>query len=331
MNERFEQFYAEHFGTAWPQMRAALLKHHLPMLRFASTHKEKVRELFAQHHFSFETLPWYAHAALWPKELPFGETVPGITEGLLYAMNASSLIPPLVLSRALSDLIQKGVDVKILDACAAPGGKTLVLAEEMPNAHITANELSADRLGRLRATLNQYHYEDIRTQKSQAETLFKKFPDHYDGILLDAPCSSEAHVMASEKHLSEWSPNRVKQMQFRQLALLGGLLLALKPGGVLLYSTCSLAPEENEIVVAKFLNKRGEHIELLNAHDYFNATGSNGLPIVSHEIASKLIRIFPDKDHLDPMFVAVFRKKITVQEESTRVGRAGMETLEDDL
>lgn len=309
MNERFEQFYTEKFGDRWNTLRTSLLEEHLPVLRFQPQDEENVRALFSEHNLSFNTLSWYSHAALWPKELPFGETLPGVAEGLLYVMNASSLLPPLILSRALKE----NNALEILDACAAPGGKTLVLAQELSNVHITANELSSDRLGRLRATLAHYHHEEIKTLKSQAETLFKKMPEHFDAILLDAPCSSEAHVIASEKHLNEWSPNRVKQMQFRQLALLGGLLLALKPGGILVYSTCSLAPEENEIAVEKFLHKRGEHVELLNAHDYISDMGSDGLQVIPSDISSKLIRIFPDKDHLDPMFVSVFRKKITEQ------------------
>lgn len=305
MNPAFETYYSERFAQRWPTLRTALATHHLPILRFAPHHTERARTLCAAHNLTFAPLPWYAHAIAWPVELPFGETMPGVAEGVFYIMNASSLIPPLVLAHTLHDTPSP----HILDACAAPGGKTLVLAEELPTAQITANELSAERLSRLRNALALYRHPEITTLKAQAETLFKKTPEHYDAILLDAPCSSEAHVIASEKHMKEWTPNRVKQMQFRQLALLGGLLLALKPGGILVYSTCSLAPEENELVVEKFHHKRSEQIELLNAHDYINAPCGTGLPVVDSTLASRVIRIFPDTHQLDPMFVAVFRKR----------------------
>lgn len=305
--EQFEQYYSAQFGERWGAITAAFNTHHNPILRFSPKDEEAVKALWREQNLSLIPLSWYAHALIWPSEIPFGSPVPGVAEGLLYVMNPSSLLPPLALSRALTGIEQPS----ILDSCAAPGGKTLILADLIPASTIIANELSVDRAKRLRNTLRDYHHEDIRILKKSAETLFKEYPEHWDAILVDAPCSSEAHVYANAHYLGEWAKGRVTQMQFKQLALLGGLILALKPGGILVYSTCSLTPEENEIVIQKFLKKRGDTVELLNASDFLPEIGSHGLPCaVDSEILSKVKRIMPDTESLDPMFVAVLRKKL---------------------
>ncbi|HTX71337.1 MAG TPA: 16S rRNA methyltransferase, partial [Rectinemataceae bacterium] len=79
----------------------------------------------------------------------------------------------------------------------------------------------------------------------------------YDAILLDAPCSSERHVLADARALEEWSPARSRNLAARQWALLSSAFLMLKPGGCLVYSTCSLAPQENQGVVARLEGKYG--------------------------------------------------------------------------
>lgn len=304
--EQFEQYYSTLFGERWSAITAAFKTHYNPILRFSPKDKEAVRALFTEHNLTFTSLSWYPHALVWPSEIPFGSPVPGVAEGLLYVMNPSSLLPPLALSRALQVIETPS----ILDACAAPGGKTLVLADLVPNATITANEPSVDRAKRLRNTLRDYHHEDIRILKKSAETLFKEYPEHWDAILVDAPCSSEAHVYTNAHYLGEWAKGRVTQMQFKQLALLGGLILALKPGGILVYSTCSLTPEENEIAIQKLLKKRGDTVELLNAADFLPHIGSHGLPCaVDADVLAKVTRIMPDTESMDPMFVAVLRKK----------------------
>ena len=80
--------------------------------------------------------------------------------------------------------------------------------------------------------------------------------DQYDKILLDAPCSSEAHVLTSEKHLKQWSVKRTKGLAQIQYKMLASALIALKPGGRLVYSTCSISPLENDDVIKKIISKK---------------------------------------------------------------------------
>ena len=149
-----------------------------------------------------------------------------------------------------------------LDMCAAPGGKTLVLASGMgQGAQIQANELSRARRARLLTVLDEHLPPDIRTRIEvtgyDAATLPRYRQAYYDRILLDAPCSSERHVITDEKYLACWTPARIKMLAQRQWALLSAAFLLLKPGGFLVYATCALADAENDGVVQKLLKKYG--------------------------------------------------------------------------
>ncbi len=149
---------------------------------------------------------------------------------------------------------------EILDLCAAPGGKTLILASNMAeNATLLSNERSPERKNRLANTVKDCLSEKIQERvtiicKDGAQMCLKN-EEKFDAILLDAPCSSERHVLADPKYLSEWSPSRIKTLSMAQWALLSSAWRMLKPNGYLLYSTCALSPDENDNVVAKLLKK----------------------------------------------------------------------------
>lgn len=150
----------------------------------------------------------------------------------------------------------------ILDMCASPGGKTLVLASNMEeNAELLANERSVDRKKRLDRTIQtclpSEIQEKIRTSCKDGAKLCLESgnQNHFDRILLDAPCSSERHVLADPKYLAEWSPSRIKTLSVTQWSLLSSAWRMLSPDGFLLYSTCALSPDENDSVVAKLIKK----------------------------------------------------------------------------
>ncbi len=149
---------------------------------------------------------------------------------------------------------------QILDMCAAPGGKSLILASKMDeNSNLVCNERSAERRNRLCAVTKESLPEKIN-QKIQitgndGSLICKKTDKKFDSILLDAPCSSERHVYNSPKHLEQWTPSRVKNLSFTQWSLLSSAFLSLKDEGYILYSTCALAEEENDGVIKKLLKK----------------------------------------------------------------------------
>jgi 16S rRNA (cytosine1407-C5)-methyltransferase len=163
---------------------------------------------------------------------------------------------------------------RILDACAAPGGKSLVLASRLgtrpgtgAGLSLVANELSADRRRRLRDVLDRHLPRELRARVlltgRDAAAMCRSYQDAFDAILLDAPCSSERHVLSQAgarsggggrgdgAALAEWSPARIRGLAVRQWALLSSALIMLKKGCCLVYSTCALSPEENDGVVAR--------------------------------------------------------------------------------
>jgi len=164
---------------------------------------------------------------------------------------------------------------RVLDACAAPGGKTLVLASRLgPGSGLVANELSADRRRRLAAVLDRHLPPEARRRVEvlgrDAAAMCRSFEAAFDAVLLDAPCSSERHVLgqalahqrahegAREAALEAWSPARVRSLALRQWSLLSSALIMLKAGGSLVYSTCALSPEENDRVVARAVARYGK-------------------------------------------------------------------------
>lgn len=160
---------------------------------------------------------------------------------------------------AAMQLPLKGAE-RLLDMCAAPGGKTLVLAGRMDeDASLVSNERSQNRKQRLVTVcdtcLPSNIRERIKISCSDAAKWCTTQKECYERILLDAPCSSERHVLNDEKYLAEWSPNRIKSLAMEQWALLSCAYRLLEPDGYLLYSTCALAEAENDGVVERLLKK----------------------------------------------------------------------------
>ncbi len=290
--EGFEEYYATQFPDNWQELKAGLLKETKPILRFSVKNKETLERLWQKNNLTWQTLSWYPHAIEWPAEILLGEELPGYADNLFYVMNASSLLPILALDPRSNE--------RILDACAAPGGKTLAIADTLGDAsELIANDTSPKRRRRLQDNLRNYGHDEVQVTGKKSETLFKTQPDTYDKILVDAPCSSEKHVLNSPKHIEQWSYSRIKSLKQRQIALLSGLFLALKPGGRMVYSTCALTPEEDEEVVKKLLKKKKDAISLISM-DIQDIPGKQG------EFGW---RVYPSATtNLDPMFVAIFIK-----------------------
>lgn len=150
---------------------------------------------------------------------------------------------------------------KVLDLCAAPGGKTLILAGLLgESGELTSNDRSSARRARLRKVIAEHLPEKAASQvtvtghDASKWCLYEK--DAYDKILLDAPCSSERHVLTSPAHLKKWGTARTKHLSIQAYAMLVSALDAVKPGGTIVYSTCALSPLENDGVVEKLEKKR---------------------------------------------------------------------------
>ena len=214
----------------------------------------------------------------------------------------------------------------LLDLCAAPGGKTLVLASRMAtDAKLSSNERSPERKHRLsvvvESCLPPEISERVITSCSDGATWCRRQTECFDRILLDAPCSSERHVIADPKYLNNWSPSRIKTVTTEQWALLSSAYRLLRPEGILLYSTCALCPDENDGMIERLykkFNKEGNAFSLLEAEpDLSQISVFAQIILPGFEKTRYGYMIMPDKQNgAGPIYFSIIKKEMSVEKES---------------
>ena len=212
----------------------------------------------------------------------------------------------------------------LLDLCAAPGGKTLVISSLMEeDACLLSNERSRERLSRLHRVADQHMSESVRHRVTisgkDGATLCRNPANAFDRILLDAPCSSERHVLASPRHLEQWSPARIKTLAVAQWALLSSAYRMLKPGGYMVYATCALSPEENDTVVARLEGKFPD-VELVRELPPVPAAVTRfcSAPLPKPEVTERGFHVLPDWSHSHgggPLYFSLIHKKFCEETE----------------
>ncbi len=175
---------------------------------------------------------------------------PQYSQGWYYLQSFSSMVPVF----ALGDLTGR---LHALDMCAAPGSKTSQLAAVLDSRGlIDAYDLSRQRIFQMKAVLSQLHVKNVYIHQSDASGIWRKYGPVFDVVLLDAVCSGEGRFKTSEpKTYADWELRKVKKMVEIQKRLLFSGIMCLKPGGVLIYSTCTFSPEENEGIIHFALQK----------------------------------------------------------------------------
>lgn len=205
----------------------------------------------------------------------------------------------------------------ILDLCAAPGGKTLVLASRMDqDAHLWSNERSPERKHRLAVVVETCLPEEINSRItvscSDGSTWCTRQSECYDRILLDAPCSSERHVIADPKYLNSWSLSRIKTVTMEQWALLSSAYRLLKPEGILLYSTCALCPDENDGMIERLFKKFSKNtkaFEILKPSPDEKVKDFANFEFPSIEATKYGYQILPDvQNGAGPIYFSIIKK-----------------------
>ncbi|MBF0386410.1 MAG: RsmB/NOP family class I SAM-dependent RNA methyltransferase [Candidatus Omnitrophica bacterium] len=227
------------------------------------------------------------------------------SDGRWYWQAPSSLLPALVLA--------PGAGESVLDLCAAPGSKTTQMAALVgPQGAITAVEVIKGRFFKLKSVCALTGVTNVKCLLTDGRR-FRPPPELFAKVLVDAPCSSEGRFdINNKKSFGFWSPHKIKEMAHKQKGLLLNAGRCVKDGGVLVYSTCTFAPEENETVVDWFLKKtKGEFI--LEA---FDLPGVPRYPALQsyerREYAADLSacwRVLPD-GVFSGFFMARLRKKL---------------------
>ncbi len=198
-------------------------------------------------------------------------------------------------------------EARILDCCAAPGGKTLAIADSHPQAEITAVEVHPHR-ARLMQKLWGASASKIKTVVADARTLPDSVP--YDRILADVPCSGTGTLARNPEIKWRLKPEDLSELQERQLAILRSALKHLAPGGRLVYSTCSLEKEENEDVLAKVLEEDAS-VHLLNCAEELNRLKEKGQliwPDPDSLTRGPYLRTIPGVHPCDGFFAAILTK-----------------------
>ena len=192
-------------------------------------------------------IPWEEHSYVIDEEEQQLSRTTYFDEGLIYLQNASSLLPALLLDP------QEGE--RILDMCAAPGGKaTHIAALTNNNAELWVNDSSYLRVQKMAEILYRYGVKTREVLIKRAEEIAMPPEKLFDRILLDAQCSGEGMInLQHPRAMQYWSVIRIRKFQTLQKQMIEKAYELLRPGGTLVYSTCTFAPEENEIIIDGFL------------------------------------------------------------------------------
>lgn len=255
----FDQFFKDIYGERWTELRAALERE-----------PEKVQ-----------------------LKNPFGGALSD------YSLDKASLCPARRLDVKPGDVVA--------DFCSAPGGKLLAMIFELGSQALSnrflAMDLSPDRVARLKAVLYDCLPPEIlgriEVRKGDASRVGLHRKESFDKILLDAPCSAERHLLKSADGLARWSVKGMKRLAIRQHALLCSALDSVKPGGRVVYSTCSLSPLENDGVINRLFESR---------EGQFQVVTQSLSPYPGAETTEYGEILLPDRGQGGPIYCAVIEK-----------------------
>ena len=281
--EAFLQRMEAQLGSEYPAFLESLERPRAVALRFNPMKEER------------PVLPFVGAPVPWEPEGFYydPETRPGLhvyhEAGVYYLQEASAMAPVALLDPQPGE--------RVCDLCAAPGGKTTQIAGRMlGQGFLVCNEINPKRAKILSRNIERMGVANALVTNEHPETLASRFPGFFDRVLVDAPCSGEGMFRKEEAAVTDWSQETVQMCARRQREILDSAARLVRPGGRLVYSTCTFAPEEDEETVAAFLE----------THPEFTPEPVEAPWFVSGENAS--YRMWPHKLLGEGHFAAVLRK-----------------------
>lgn len=219
--------------------------------------------------------------------------------GMVYIQEPAAMVPV--------ESIDIQPEWKVLDLCAAPGGKSSQIKNKLgENGVLVSNEIVPSRCKILTGNMERMGFKNVVTTCMHPQKLSKTFPETFDMIMVDAPCSGEGMFRKEEIAIDEWSPENVKMCAERQEEILDCAVKMLKTGGYIVYSTCTFSPEENEMTVDAFLDHHPE-FEIFPTTERVRENTADGVSFdgCKCENIHYARRCYPHKTKGEGQFVAV--------------------------
>lgn len=252
-------------------------------------------------------IPWVSEGRYYEEDMRPGKH-PLHEAGLYYIQEPSAM--------AVAEALAPHPGERILDLCAAPGGKSTHIAGKLNGKGLlVCNEIHPARAKILSQNIERMGIGNAVVTNMEPAGLLMSFQGFFDGIVVDAPCSGEGMFRKDENARAEWSPAHVTLCADRQDGILDCAAKMVRPGGRIAYSTCTFSPEENEQTIARFLERHGDFSLMQPAcADFF----SEGRPewADGREELRKTVRIWPHKVDGEGHFLALLVRAGTPEEAS---------------
>lgn len=280
--------------------------------------KTKPEDFLEKSPFQAAPVPWAAEGFYYGKEDRPGRH-PWHEAGVYYIQEPSAMSVVTFLDPKPGD--------KVLDLCAAPGGKTTQIASRLGGeGFLLSNEIHPARAKILSQNVERMGIRNAVVTNEDSGHLAEYFPEFFDKIVVDAPCSGEGMFRKEEIAVQEWTPENVLRCAARQQEILSNAAVMLKPGGRLVYSTCTFAPEENEKSICLFLalhpefsiEETPEYEGLSRGVPQWGMTGEGtvncgetadrGKQQADSRGLGRTIRIWPHRTDGEGHYIAVLRK-----------------------
>ena len=260
--EEFLQRMQRQLGADYPKYLASLERPRAVALRFNPLKGDTANLPFVQENVPWEPMGYYYDPESRPGLHPYHEA------GVYYLQEASAMAPVALLDPQPGE--------RVCDLCAAPGGKSTQIAGRLQGQGLLiCNEINPKRAKILSRNIERLGIANALVTNEHPANLGKRFPGFFDRVLIDAPCSGEGMFRKEEAAVTDWSQETVEMCAARQKEILHSGAQMLRPGGRLVYSTCTFAPEENEQAIADFLETHPDFYPEAEDAPWF-AAGENG-------------------------------------------------------
>jgi len=266
-----------------------------------NTKKISVEEFKKICPFEIKPIPWIENGFYYDGEKIQAAKHPYYFAGLYYLQEPSAMTPANRLPIEPGD--------KVLDVCAAPGGKATELGAKLKGEGVLiANDISNSRAKGLLKNIEVFGIGNVLVLSEEPGKLEEYFPEYFDKILIDAPCSGEGMFRKDKKMVKAWEEHGPEFFAKIQRSIVTQAARMLKPGGMMLYSTCTFDPEENEGTIEYLIEQYPEfEIKEIRPYEGF-ACGKPEVTKSQDESLTKTVRIWPHKMHGEGHYVALLQK-----------------------